>query len=164
MKLAVKRGLNLHSRQEKRKIGPEDDEHSLPRIKNLFHPELYVDLIHDDYQKEGHIQTSKKHNHRKRTAYAIPISKTPHGTRVNRTFPRGIDLSYQQLVEDLSHSCVKQKSSSFGLDSYQWNIAYLMWISPLKTPRPAPANSAVQQTVNSSPRYVVFITLTISAL
>lgn len=152
MKLSTKRYQNFNPRKNKRKISTEDDDSNGVRAIRIFNPTFHADLMHDAYENVRRIQTPQKLNHRKRT---IPVSKTPRGTRVNRVFPRGLDVSHRQLVDNLGPVYINPK----------YPLIYLGFVQgdPLSKYGLTPAEGTSEQIVDESPRYESSIKFIVSS-
>jgi hypothetical protein len=164
IKLASKRYQNFSLRKNKRKFSPEDDKCKGARAMPIFNPTFNAALMHNDYENARRMEQSKKLYHIKRTTHLTPVSKTPCGTRVNRVFPRGLDLSYKQLVVSIGHRSVDSKKPAgiawppwYGMSYLRWDLASVEWEHPLRTfERSRINNSVSKQMVIEGPRYVGF--------
>jgi hypothetical protein len=152
MKLAAKKCLNIQRRKNKRKISLEDDQYKGVRAIGVFNPKFYANLMHGDYEKRARIQTPEKLNQRR---WSIPVSKTPKGTRINRVFPRGLDISHRQLVDNFGPVYVNPK----------YPLVYFGFVQgdPLSKYGLTPAGGTSEQIVNESPRYEISVLLSVSS-
>jgi hypothetical protein len=165
MKLASKRYQNFSPRKNKRKINPEDEECKGTRAIRTFNPIFNAALMHDDYENARRMKQFMKLYHIKRATHGTPVSKTPHRTRVNRVFSRGLDLSHEQLVDSTGYRSVDPKGPeelawSPEMRYFRWDFDSIIWGTPLRKFELSQAdNSVSKQMANESPRYALSIFL-----